>query len=108
MTKDEIAAVLSEITYKTGWVLSWEWVNEGRESELLHVRWTAEFPDSRDPEGTVREFFHGTALHPLRYQTEEDLVQAVWGLTRRAELHEAGEFYRFRGELVRDPHKGEL
>lgn len=103
MTPGELGQILSEITYKPGWVIHYEpCVKEVRPYVQLYV----------SSEGTIPETPHGTPAEPWRsgkvylspHMCRQEVVGAVFGLIRAAEEHEMREWFRYQGASIYNPH----
>lgn len=63
--------------------------------------------DSRDP-SVVLEINHASQVDCKLIRDVDCLVAFVGDLIRSAEMHEMNEFFKFDGQLVSDPHEGEI
>lgn len=97
MNVADIRAVLKECEYKPGWQLS---LVEGHpEGLVLNIR--AEVHDAYHPQRrTVLSI--DSYLPPL--DTKEDLLRWIGWRLQRCEIHEAMEWWRYRGVPVCNPH----
>lgn len=95
---DDLRQVFAEFTYRPGWTFT---VVEDRFEGLhLHIDYTME--NSYRPE----EPFTANVISPLPPMRDVEAVKdwLLWRLCR-IEVHEACEWLRFDGELIRDPHR---
>lgn len=99
-----MARILQQISYKPNVELN---LREGFSSDrnLILLRATYDTIDS-----TCRPHFppisiqHQHMLHSQVPFSEEGFVRQVYEILKRAEIHELDEFFRYRGELLFDPH----
>lgn len=94
---DDLRRIFAGVSYRPGWTfVVWLHPQEG-----LHVTIDADVPNSYDPDSTVHLNIH-SPLPPFRTELAvQDWI--LWRLTR-IEVHEASEFLRYKGQLIRDPH----
>lgn len=105
--RDQIDGWLGQIEYKPGWRLEWEWTSPDwpfGAPMLLQIRWHMLVPDAYEPERLVR-FTSAWVIPYWEHLDEESLVREVYRLTLRAEEHEAGEFFQYKGARPFDPHR---
>ncbi len=106
MKREQVNQVLGQISYKPGWTLEWD-IEKGcgwnDSQHMLQIRWHTY---TRDRDDHRKMVFLTSAWIIPHWDTldKEGLVREVWGLTQRAELHEAGEFFMYGVERPFDPH----
>lgn len=101
-----IMVVLNHLTYRPGWSFHAEYGIPGRpdDGSLIMVRAEAVVPDSRK-RGEVTTIAQATILPNHARQDEWTLARFVRdSCIRPLEDHERGEWLRYRGDLVGDPH----
>ena len=104
---DKLDYILADFQYMPGW--HFELVRPGlaiREYGLLRVTFTAE--DSRRP-GTRRLFLFQHMVYPqlLQYWSKEEILSWLRACCHAMACHESDEWFRYKGEITYDPHKGE-
>lgn len=101
MTALEVGAIVDQCKYKTGWHIELFGmplyiqidVGEASDSSLCSV--------ARD--GTRTPWKSGK--HYLsQHMSRQEIVSAVWALIQDAEMHEAREWFRYRGAAIYNPH----
>lgn len=97
LTTAEIQAVLGDITYRPGWTFT---LQEGQ-PEGPHLFIVGPVVNSYQPHDTI-DLGIRSPLPPFR--TVDDLLLWLAWRLRRIEDHESREWFRYRGEVVDDPH----
>lgn len=101
MTIDEANAVVAALTYKPGWSLEL-----GQCGALLQLRLEMCAPNARSALREEVDIISTAALDPhlLAGMSERAFLGWVFGQIMALERHEAWEWFRYRGDLVADPH----
>lgn len=103
----EALAVIDQMSYKPGWRIEAKPIIDKFGYDALEVSLRMRVTDAYDHSRTVM-FQSAAVLHMLERQDEEGLVRDVMRLIERAEVHEAREFFTYRGERPFDPHDSVL
>lgn len=103
LTNEDILSIVSRITYKPGWSVLMGFdgdrpfiqaeVDEGAEASLD----SAKRDGSRTPWKSGKRYLS-------RHMCRQEVVGAVFGLLKDAELHEIHEWFRYRGASIFNPH----
>jgi hypothetical protein len=103
MTATEMAEIVGLITYKPGWRIVFHdgerpfvQLEVSEESDAT-LDPTAKTPDVRVPWKSGKRY-----LSP--FMCRQEVVGAVFGLIKDAELHETHEWFRYRGASIFNPH----
>lgn len=105
MTWDEMSALVGACTYKPGWTISLSAERgTGRAYLQLSVDETSDASlDSAKRDGTRTPWKSGKRyLSP--HMCRQEVVGAVFGLIKDAELHEVHEWFRYRNASIFNPH----
>lgn len=104
MNLDELNEVMDQVTYKPGWTFELGHCGLG---VILTMR--AWVPDSTTPEHRPVEIVSRRPIDLLSLSRLDEAGFLDWLLCRvmSLESHETREWFRYRGELVDDPHAGE-
>ncbi|WGD31670.1 hypothetical protein AncyloWKF20_07580 [Ancylobacter sp. WKF20] len=103
MTNEEILSIISRITYKPGWSVLMGFDGD-RPFIQAEVDETAEASlDSAKRDGS-RTPWKSAKRYLSRHMCRQEVVGAVFGLLKDAELHEIHEWFRYRGASIFNPH----
>lgn len=69
--------------------------------DLATLRIAHKCADSKTLEPII---INRTRKFVLRHADESTLVDEVWRCVKNASLHEAGEYFKYEGKLIHDPH----
>lgn len=97
-----IRDIASQVAYKEGWIVE----VEGDDGDIrIRVKTTEITPVPWDP--PIEELVMWYSLEELCPvdPTDDQLVEALFTAIARTEVHEAQEWFRYRGEVWRHPHK---
>lgn len=103
MNPGQIDLILGQVEYKPGWKLRYHLDRFGDGAAILHLNWAFLTVDAYDP--TREVVLDSTAAFLAEPLTEERLVREAFLLARRAEEHEAMEWFTYKGDRTFDPHK---
>lgn len=109
MTPQDILAIISRVTYKPGWSIllgfdSGTAENSSRPFVQLEVDETSDASlDSYKRDGT-RTPWKSAKRYLSPHMCRQEVVGAVFGLIKDAELHEVHEWFRYRGASIFNPH----
>lgn len=95
--------VLRDISYKSNF--SFTLYNNpvyGWESHTLVIK--AVVPDSRNP-GNMTTVMKTLVIAPDAFESIEAFVSYMERQIQMFEMHESQEWFKFKGELVNDPHR---
>ncbi len=110
MTQSDINAILSRLSYKPGTSFSAKLVPgvrvDGAWVDVVNLSLTIQVPDAFSPKEKTELTFSSTTRVPEC--APFDVVEAAWALVKQVEIHEAMEFFRLDGFMVRDPHAPEV
>lgn len=96
MSHLQVKEIVSSITYKPDWV-----IKVGKDGDRLFIQATVAGDDSVTGLPTVWK----TAKRYLSpHMVRQEVVSAVFGLIADAEMHEAREWFRYRGASIFNPH----
>lgn len=99
----EIERILNAITYKPGWTLVFD-VNGTRPFVQLSVTVESDATlDSAARDGT-RTPWKSAKRFLSAHMCRQEIVGAVFGLIKDAEMHEVHEWFRYRGASIYNPH----
>lgn len=103
MTNEDILGIISRITYKPGWHVLMGF-DGARPFIQVEVDETAEASmDSYKRDGSRVPWKSGKRyLSP--HMCRQEVVGAVFGAIKDAELHEVHEWFRYRGASIFNPH----
>lgn len=102
MTTDEMLAIVRACNYKPGWRVAL--FTDGRPYIQLAVTEEAEASlDSAKRDGTRTPWRSGKR-YLSRFMCRQEVVGAVFGLIKDAELHELHEWFRYKGAAIFNPH----
>lgn len=101
-----LQGIISDISYKPGWHFSMEYNNAGAAREA--DRWHSLVISA--------EVLHSATFEPVTFVFRRIIPRVAqvdvtaflsWAedVIAEAEIHEMREFFRYKGELVNDPHK---
>jgi hypothetical protein len=102
LTLEEIGSIVGSITYKPGWTVLFE----GGERPFVQVSVSAESDaslDSAKRDGTRTPWKSGKRYLSW-HMCRQEIVGVVFDLIKAAELHEAHEWFRYRGASIYNPH----
>ncbi len=103
LTNEEILSIISRITYKPGWSVLMGFDGD-RPFIQVEVDETAEASlDSAKRDGS-RTPWKSAKRYLSRHMCRQEVVGAVFGLLKDAELHEIHEWFRYRGASIFNPH----
>jgi len=103
MTIDEMEALILDCEYKPGWVIGFS--NEGDRPyiQLMITVLSDASLDSAKRDGTRTPWKSGKRYLSL-HMCRQEIVGAVFGLIKDAEMHEIHEWFRFEGASIYNPH----
>lgn len=101
MTCAEFQGLLSRITYKEGWSLTF-WINPG--DEVIFAVRSSPTKDVDNIKGPLVRVSTFRNLGPLAELNNSSVLEWVRATIRDTELHELDEWLRLDGVKVRDPH----
>lgn len=102
MTLDEMRGLVALCTYKPGWTICV--FDDGRPYLQLSVDESAEASmDSHLRDGTRSPWRSGKRYLSV-HMCRQEVVGAVFGLIKDAEVHEIHEWFRYRGASIFNPH----
>ena len=98
-----MSAIVDTITYKPGWTVLFRW-SADRPYVQLSVDVTSDL--TLDPTGksTARTPWKSGKRYLSKYMCSQEIVGAVFGLIKDAEMHEVHEWFRYRGASIYNPH----
>lgn len=103
LTNEDILSIISRVTYKPGWSVLMG-LDGDRPFIQAEVDATAEASlDSFLRDGTRTPWKSGKR-YLSRHMCKQEVVGAVFGLLKDAELHEIHEWFRYRGASIFNPH----
>lgn len=103
MTPQDILAIISRVTYKPGWSILMGF-DGTRPFVQLEVDETSDASlDSYKRDGT-RTPWKSAKRYLSPHMCRQEVVGAVFGLIKDAELHEVHEWFRYRGASIFNPH----
>lgn len=100
MNLSEIAEIVSRITYKPGWRVLLDYDLHAGERPFIQLE--AVTPDSTGDH--MPTTWRSGKRYLSKYMCRQEIVGAVWALIQDAEMHEAREFFRYRGAAIFNPH----
>jgi hypothetical protein len=101
-TLDDMERIVSAISYKPGWKI--EFVPTDRPYIQLHVSEESDAAlDSAQRNGT-RTPWRSAKRYLTLHMCNQEIVGAVFGLIKDAELHETHEWFRYKGASIFNPH----
>jgi hypothetical protein len=103
LSYDDLKQVVSDLSYKPGWVFNvgQDMLGYGSRQYALFIR--AQVQDSRVSEPRMIEFILQRFI-PEYIHTVAQFLSWWKAVLREAEDHEMREFARYQGELIDDPH----
>jgi hypothetical protein len=97
MTLNEIESILKDVSYR-----DWEFrVVEKGDGFLLQVRFMA--PDSDHP-GSEPTLQSCRKWYVSSHAVKAEIVRTAWKAVEAAVLHEAQEGFRYKGQVIYNPH----
>lgn len=100
-----VEGILKDIEYRHGWTVKAGHADEfvrAQKGSTVYV--LAEFIGI-DPKKGTSGIIHGKIHHLLPGDTDEQIVETIFRAILDAELHEAAEWFRYKGEQPFYPHK---
>lgn len=98
MTLDQLYKIVSNITYKDDWWLTYN----SKHAPLVELEWHCKRPDSQTLRTETGD--NGPFYINLETATEESVVRQIWDRVVAAEIHEAREFFSYGDERPFWPH----
>lgn len=98
LTLRKINDLLADVGYRPGW----EFSTYEDEYEGPHIRIVATLINGYDTNITT-DIGVNSPLPP--FETEKEFLRWLSWRLRRIESHESREFFRYKGQLVSDPHQ---
>lgn len=102
MNFQEIKKIISEITYKKGWIISCNEDKGGRPYVQISV--TEETESCISSVTGQKEPWSSGKSYLSPFMCRQEIVGAVFGLIRAAEEHEMREWFRYKGASIFNPH----
>lgn len=104
MTVDEIRGLIGACAYKPGWEILFKVDLDSRPYVQLSIDETSDASlDSAKRDGTRLPWKSGKRyLSP--HMCRQEVIGAVFGLIKDAEMHEIHEWFRYRGASIFNPH----
>lgn len=99
----DIHKIVRQITYKPGWKILLEGLDD---RPYVQVEVTAESDaslDSQKRDGT-RTPWKSAKRYLSPHMCRQEIVGAVFGLIKDAEMHEVHEWFRYKGASIFNPH----
>ncbi|UFS66922.1 hypothetical protein LO749_20730 [Paracoccus denitrificans] len=103
MTTAEMWEILREISYKPGWRFIFDTTGE---RPFIQVAVGVESDLTLDPTGRTDERtpWRSGKRYLSPHMCRQEIVGAVFGLIKDAEMHEIHEWFRYRGASIYNPH----
>lgn len=102
MTHKEMAEIAGSITYKPGWEIGLWADTRYRGEHRPYVQIGATTQDSTGDHALVP--WKSGKLYLSPHMSRQEIVSAVFGLIADAEMHEAREWFRYKGASIFNPH----
>lgn len=104
MTPAEIIKIAQSITYKPGWTVHVWAEMDGTVIAQIGVDDTTEASlDAQKRDGT-RTPWRGGTKYLNKHMCRQEIVGAIYGAIKDAEIHEFREWFRYRGRAIDNPH----
>ena len=105
MAPEELLELVRSISYKPGWTINLHlWDDPTKSYIQLSVDETSDASlDSSKRDGT-RTPWKSAKRYLSKHMCKQEVVGAVFGLIKDAELHEVHEWFRYRGASIFNPH----
>lgn len=98
--RERLRRIVGSVTYKPGWEFT---VDSKGETIYVLASWPA--TDVESGEETKLHNSFGINAMQMEQMKDDDVVKhCITQLIRSSELHEMDEWFRYKGEHVRDPH----
>lgn len=99
--EERLRSIIADVQYKPGW--TFEVTRNEHDYMTLWCKW--QVPDVETKRMIDLRFTMVINCWQMEQMKTEDVVNYyVSGLLRNAELHEMDEWFKYKGEHVRDPH----
>lgn len=107
MTLDEMYRLVASCTYKPGWDIAL--MLDGSMPEVrpyLQIAVSAESDTTMDPTGKTKKRtpWKSGKRYLSFHMCRQEVVGAVFGLIKDAEMHEVHEWFRYKGSSIYNPH----
>lgn len=100
MHPPEAQAIVDACSYKPGWTIKLH-NNAGLYVQLEVIPYAGQLsPHGGGPEVPWKSGKRYLSPHMCR----QEVVGVIWGLIKDAEAHEAGEWFRYKGRCIYNPH----
>lgn len=97
----EFGEIIGQITYKRGWYFR-SGIEDGR--MWVQVGVTADAEVAYDPVTKTVVPWRGAKHYLSPHMCRQEVVGAVHHAIERAEMHEANEWFRYKGRAIYNPH----
>ncbi len=104
MTFDEMKKLVTACTYKPGWTICLERDAQGQPFIQLAVSEESDASLDSAARNGVRTPWRSGKRILSAWMCHQEIVGAVFGLIKDAELHETHEWFRYRGASIFNPH----
>lgn len=106
MTKEEMAEIISRITYKPGWRIKFVLGSNDKVRPYIQLSVGIESDATLDPTRKTenRTPWKSGKRYLSAHMCRQEIVGAVMGMITDAELHEVREWFRYKGASIFNPH----
>ena len=103
MTHEEAQNIVAQISYKPHWSIG---VHRDGHRSYVQLGVSAESGAALDPTGrsTKRTAWKSGKRYLSQFMCRQEIVGVVWGLIQDAEMHEAREWFRYKGASIYNAH----
>lgn len=99
MNIEEMREIVNEIEYKRGWFFNIH-NDEHMQRPYLQITCTVGI----DALTLAKCQWRSAKRYLSSWMCRQEIVGVVWGLIQDAEMHEAREFFRYKGASIYNPH----
>jgi hypothetical protein len=100
----EQTAIVESITYKPGWSFHLNYEANGRAFIQIEVDERSDLTADPTGKSARRTPWKSGKRYLSPYMCRQEIVGAVFGLIKDAEMHEIHEWFRYRGASIYNPH----